>query len=209
MPAQPELRQRGRRRQAAGPAMADHGPGGQALHGGHRHLGMGQQRQRLRTRRRHGLLRRRADAGDAGCRRIAAQATARAEDSRGQRRRPDEAAAGERASARPVRSRLRRPVHEGQADHFRLPRLSLADPPPDISPHQPQEPARARLQGRGHDDDAVRHGRAQRIGPLPSGRGRHRPPAATRLPGRLLQAGTPRQTDRAQGIHRQARRRHA
>ena len=32
---------------------------------------------------------------------------------------------------------------------------------------QPPQPARARLQGGGHDDDAVRHGRPQRPRPLP------------------------------------------
>ena len=41
LPAQPQLRQRGRRGQAAGPAMADDGPGHQALHRRPRHLGMG------------------------------------------------------------------------------------------------------------------------------------------------------------------------
>ena len=64
--AQPRLRQRGRRRQAAGAAMAEHGRGDQALHGGPRHLEMGQQRPGQRARRGHGLLRRRADAGDPG-----------------------------------------------------------------------------------------------------------------------------------------------
>ena len=39
--AQPQLRQRRGRRQAAGPAMADDGPGHQALHRGPGHLGMG------------------------------------------------------------------------------------------------------------------------------------------------------------------------
>ena len=65
LPAQPQLRQPGRGRQAAGPAVADHGPGDQALHGRHRHLGVGQQRPGRRARCGHGLLRRRADAGDA------------------------------------------------------------------------------------------------------------------------------------------------
>jgi hypothetical protein len=36
--------------------------------------------------------------------------------------------------------------HQGQADHLRLSRLPLADPPLDLSPHQPQEPARTRLE---------------------------------------------------------------
>ena len=79
---------------------------------------------------------------------------------RGQRRRPDEAAARRGASARPLRPGLRRPVHDGQADHLRLPRLPVADPPADLPADEPREPARARLQGGGHDDDAVRHGGA-------------------------------------------------
>ena len=73
---------------------------------GHRHLGMGEQRSRRRAGRRDGLLRRRADAGDAGRGRSAAPARARSEDPRRQRRRPDDAAAAERASARPDRSAI-------------------------------------------------------------------------------------------------------
>ena len=65
---------------------------------------------------------------------------------------------------------LRRAVHQGQADHLRLPRLSVADPPPDLPPDQPPQPARARLQGGGDDHDAVRHGGAERPRPLPPGR---------------------------------------
>ena len=60
--AQPQLRQRRRRRQAAVAAMADHGSGDQALHGGARHLGVGEQRPWRRAGRGDGLLRRRADA---------------------------------------------------------------------------------------------------------------------------------------------------
>ena len=82
LPAQPQLRQRGRGRQAAGAAVADHGPGGQALHGRHRHLGVGQQRPGQRARCRHGLLRRRADAGDPGRRGAAPQAPPGAEGPR-------------------------------------------------------------------------------------------------------------------------------
>ena len=73
LPAQPQLRQRRRRRQAAGAAVAHDGPGDQALRGGHRHLGMGQQRPGQRAGRRDGVLRRRADAGDARGRRAAAR----------------------------------------------------------------------------------------------------------------------------------------
>ena len=47
-------------------AVARYGRGDRALHRGHRHLGVGQQRRRRRARRGDGLLRRRADARDAG-----------------------------------------------------------------------------------------------------------------------------------------------
>ena len=106
-------------------------------------------------------------------------------------------------------ARLRRPVHEGQADHLRLPRLPVADPPADLPADEPQEPARPRLQGGGDDDDAVRHGGPQRPRPVPPGGGRDRPAAAAGLPRRLLQAGDPREADRAQAVHRPPRRRHA
>src|SRR5690606_22126681 len=46
-----------------------------------------------------------------------------------------------------------------------------------LPPHRPRPLARARLQGGGHDDDAVRHGHAQRPGPVPPGDRRHRPRA--------------------------------
>ena len=63
-----------RRRQAALAAMALLGRGGEALHGRHRHLGMGEQRPRRRARSRHGLRGRRADPRGAGRRRSAAPA---------------------------------------------------------------------------------------------------------------------------------------
>ena len=44
LPAQHELRERDRRRQAAASAVSRHGSGHQALHQGHRHLGLGQHR---------------------------------------------------------------------------------------------------------------------------------------------------------------------
>ena len=100
LPAQPPLRQRRDRGQASGAAVADDGRRRQALHRGHRHLAVGQQRSGRRARRGHGLLRRRAHAGDARRRLHPARASARAENPRGQRRRPDEAAAANRASAR-------------------------------------------------------------------------------------------------------------
>ena len=45
---------------------------------------------------------------------------------------------------------------------------------------EPRQPPRARLQGGGHDDDAVRHGHAQRPRPLPPRHRRHRPRARAR-----------------------------
>ena len=80
-------------------------------------------------------------------------------------------------------ARVRRAVHHRQAGDLRLPRLPVADPPAHLPPHQPPQPARARLQGGGHDHDAVRHGHAQRPRPLPPGHGRHRPRARARHAG--------------------------
>ena len=88
--------------------------------------------------------------------------------------------ADERAPARPLRPRVRRALHRRQAGDLRLPRLPVADPPPHLPAHQPPQPPRARLQGGGHDHDAVRHGHAQRHGPLPPGDRRHRPRARAR-----------------------------
>ena len=132
LPAKPQLRQRDRRGQAARAAMADYGSGDQALHGGPGDLGVGEQRSRRRAGCGDGLLRRRADAGDPGRGRYAAAACSRAESAGRQCRRPDDASAAERASARAARPRLRRAVHDRQADHFRLSRLPLADPPVDL-----------------------------------------------------------------------------
>ena len=93
LPAQSPLRQLGDRGQAPGAAVVDDGRRCQALHRGHRHLAVGQQRSARRDRRGHGLLWRRAHAGDARRSLHHAGASARTEDSGGQRRRPHEAAA--------------------------------------------------------------------------------------------------------------------
>ena len=107
----------------------------------------------------------------------AARAPARPEGARRQRRRPHAPAA---ADEHPHGL----PDHEfdalftaGPAGDLRLPRLPVADPPPDLPPHQPPQPPRARLQGGGHHHDALRHGDAQRHGPLPPGHRRDRPRA--------------------------------
>ena len=70
---------------------------------------------------------------------------------------------------------VRRPVHHRPAHRVRLPRVSQPHPPADLPAHQPPQPARAGLQGGGHDHDAVRHGHAQPTRPLSPGDGRDRP----------------------------------
>src|SRR5471030_820296 len=209
LPAQPPLRQRGHRRQAPVAAVAGHGRGRQALRGRHRHLGLGRQRPRRRSRRRDGLLRRRADARNAGGRGHPARRAAGINNPRGQRGRPDAAAAAGRASARPERRRFRRVVQPRQAGDLRLPRLSVAGAPPDLPAPQPPQHPRARLQGGGHDHDAIRHDGAQRARPLPPGDGRHRPPAADGRGGPGRQAQAQGQAGRAPALHLPARHGHA
>ena len=66
LPAQPRLRQRDRRRQAAGARLPDDGRGDRPLHARDRHLGVGRRATGARrARRRARLRRRRADARDA------------------------------------------------------------------------------------------------------------------------------------------------
>ena len=89
------------------------------------------------------------------------------QDSRRQRGGPDGAATALRASARPARRGLRPDLPAQGADGLRLPRLSMADSPAHLPAAQPRQPSRARLQGRGHHDDALRHVRAQQHRPLP------------------------------------------
>ncbi len=77
------------------PQWLDDGRCRQALHRRHRHLAVGEQRPGRRARCGHGLLRRRADAGDARRRLDHARAFARAENPRGQRRRSHALAAAD------------------------------------------------------------------------------------------------------------------
>ena len=67
---------------------------------------------------------------------------------------------------------------DGQADHLQLPRLPVADPPADLPPHEPPEPARPRLQGEGQHQHAAGPGDPEPDRPLQPGDGRDRPRAA-------------------------------
>ena len=181
LPAQPQLRQRDRRRQSArarrsspwtrrsstAPAASASGSGRAPTTDG-------------RAGRRDGLLRRRAHARDAGRGRPPAPAPARpgvrvvnVVDL--MRLQPDtEHPHGLTDAEFDSLFTADRPVD------LRLPRLSVADPPAHLPPHQPRQPPRARLQGGGHHDHAVRHGDAERPRPLPSGDGRDRSRAGAR-----------------------------
>ena len=128
--------------------------------------------------RRARLRGRHPDARGARRRRAPARAPARAQGAGRQRRRPDAAAAGVGAPARALRPRVRLDLHGRPADRLRLPRLPVADPPARLPAHEPRQPARARLQGGGHDHDALRHGHAQRPRPFPPRARRDRPRAA-------------------------------
>ena len=127
---------RGDRGQAPCAAVADDGRRRQALHRGHRHLAVGQQRPGCDAGCGHGLLWRRAHAGDARRRLHPARASARPENPGGQRRRSHEAAAANRAPAWTKRHGFRRVFHQGQARYLRLPCLSLVDPSADLPPDQ-------------------------------------------------------------------------
>ena len=106
------------------PELADHGRGDHPLHPGRRDLGVGLERRARRAGRGDGLLRRHPDRWrrwpPSPCIR---EHLPELKVRRGERGRPDAAAAGDRAPARHVRRRVRRPVHHGQAGDLRLPRL--------------------------------------------------------------------------------------
>ncbi len=106
LPPQPALRQRRDCGQTPGSAMADDGRSPKALHRGHRHLAVGQQRPGRGARRGHGLLWRRAHAGNARRRLDHARASTQLENPRGQCRRPDATAAAIRAPTRAERHRI-------------------------------------------------------------------------------------------------------
>ena len=83
----------------------------------------------------------------------------------------------------------------------------LAHPPPDLPAGQPRQPPRARLQGGGHHHDPLRHGHAERPGPLPPRHGRDRPRARprARAPPTLRQEMVDERLE-LPGVHARARR---
>ena len=117
---------------------------------GHRHLGLGEQRRGGEPDVVLACCRRHPDARDAGRGRPAAPAPARAEGAGRQRGRPDAAAAGDRAPARPVGRRVRRAVHDRPAGHLRLPRLPVAHPPAHLPAHN-----HANLHVRGYKEEGT------------------------------------------------------
>ena len=160
------------------------------------------ERQGLRTRCRHGLLRRRADAGD----------TCRGRD--------DSQACGVERVVNIVSSELQpESEHPHGLSDGDFDALFTKDKPVIFAFHgypwlihrltyrrTTTEHPRTWLQGGRHDDDAVRHGRHERSGPLQPVRGRGRPrrnSAGPRISNRRFT-----EADRAQSTSK-ARRRHA
>jgi hypothetical protein len=174
LPAQPQLRQRDRRRQAAGARLPDDGRGvkhctrGLGIWEWASNDGGGEPDVVLAcaaTSRRSRRSRRRDPA----------RAPARAEGAGRQRRRPDALQPDSEHPHGLSDAEFDALFTTDQAGDLRLPRLPVADPPPHLPAHQPPQHPRARLQGGGHDHDAVRHGDAQRPRPLPPRDGRDRP----------------------------------
>ena len=99
------------------------------------------------------------------------------------------------------------PVHHRQAGDFRLSRLSRDDSQADLPTSQPRQYPRARLQGGGHDHDAVRHGRAEQSRPLPTRSRRYPAHSAVRRPGRAGDGALLGGHGASQALHQRARRR--
>ena len=129
-----------------------------------------------------------------------------AEGPRRQRGRPDAPAVGVRASARALGRRVRCALHDHAADRLCLPRLPVADPPPHLQAPQPRESPRTRLQGGRDDDDAVRHGDAQRPRSLPSRDRRDRPRSRARRACRAPASGDGGASSPCPCLHPRARR---
>ena len=104
---------------------------------------------------------------------------------------------------------VRLAVHGQPAGHLRVPRVPVADPPAGLQAARAREPARARVQGARHHHDALRHGAAQRPGPVPPGDRRHRPGTGPGRPGRPRPPADDRPPARGRHLHPRARRGHA
>ncbi len=111
LPAERELHQRDRLRQAEPPPVPEHGRRDRPLHEGAGHLGEGEHRPGRRTGRGDGLCRGHPDEGGTGRDGHAAAGVPGHQDAVRQRGRPVQAPAGHRAPARALRPRLRHPVH--------------------------------------------------------------------------------------------------
>jgi phosphoketolase len=96
---------------------------------------------------------------------------------------------------------MRCAVHRRPAGDLRLPRLPVAHPPADLPAARARQPACTRVQGGRYDDHALRHGHAQRPGPVPSGHGRHRPGAGPGVHVRARAAADGGQADLVPGLH--------
>ena len=181
LPAQPRLRQRHRRRQAAGAAVADDGRGRRCTARAASASGTG----RATTAAASPTSCWRAPATSRPSRRsppsTSCGAPSRPQGPRRQRRRPDAAPA-------------RRPSTRTACRDAEFDALFTTDKPVVFAYHgypwlihrltyrrdEPRQPPRPRLQGGGHDHDAVRHGHAQRPRPIPPRDRRDRPRARAR-----------------------------
>jgi xylulose-5-phosphate/fructose-6-phosphate phosphoketolase len=149
----------------------------------------------------------RPDARDARRRRLPSRPSPRSADSRRQRRRSHDLAALDGTPARPERCGVRRDLHHRQTGRLCVPRLSVADPSPDLQTPRSRQLPRPRLHRGRDDDDALRHDRPQSHRPLPPRRRRPRPcPTAARSVG-APQTAHPRPARRSPPLHHRARRR--
>ena len=142
------------------------------------HLGLGEQRPGRRARRGHGELRRLPDDGVAGGHCPAPPIPARRQGPVRECGGLVQTGAAHRASARTDRSRVRGPLHPGQAGRLQFPRLPLADPPAHLPPAASAPHSRARLQGAGQHQHPIGTGHSQPGRPLQPGDRRDRPHAA-------------------------------
>jgi len=88
------------------------------------------------------------------------------EDPGGERRRPHEAGAAHEHPHGLSDTDFDELFTKDKHVIFGLPCLPMADPPADLSPHQPRQLPCPRLQGGGHHHNALRHDGAERNGSL-------------------------------------------